>query len=228
MNFLSALLAGSALAVLCGTAVSAPAGGHSSPTPSFTDTLPSHVNNAESMYFPAVFNQDGGSCGSASRIGYMFTHEINAFRGADASLPENVYPTHFTWLLTNSNSGKEGMAMANGVPNSVVYGGATYSRLFGNQDCANPDFGWMQGYDKWYSAMFNRISHNSFAEKGVDTQEGREFVKRWLWNHNGDKDFKVGGIAGIGVASACKQGTIANDPEGHNAAAGVVGMKYVT
>ncbi len=228
MNYLSALLAGGLLAVSCGMAAPDLSGFCPVAVPAVPDTLPSHVNNAESLCFPAVFNQDGGSCGSASRIGYMFTHEINAFRGADASLPENVYPTHFTWLLTNSHSGKEGMAMANGVPNSVVYGGATYSRLFGNQDCSNPDFGWMQGYDKWYSAMFNRISRNSFAEKGVDTPEGREFVKRWLWNHNGDRDFKVGGIAGIGVASACKQGAIADDPEGRNAAAGVVGMKYVT
>ncbi|MEI3155402.1 MAG: hypothetical protein V8S95_10105 [Odoribacter sp.] len=92
------------------------------------------------------------------RIGYMFTHEINAFRDADASKPENIYPTHFTWLLTNSHSGKEGMAKANGIPNAVVYGGTTYSKVFGNQDCGSPDFGWMQGYDKWYSAMFNRIS----------------------------------------------------------------------
>lgn len=197
-----------------------------------TDSLmkqrPDHVNNAESRCFPAVFNQDGGSCGSASRIGYMFTHEINAFRGADASLPENVYPTHFTWLLTNSNSGKEGMATANGVPNSEVYGGTTYSKVFGNQDCAQADFGWMQGYDKWYSAMFNRISHNSFSPYGVDTEKGREYVKNWLWNHSGDTDFHVGGIAGIGVASACRQAPIAADPQGRNEAAGVVGMKYVT
>ncbi len=191
-------------------------------------TRPDHVNNAESRYFPPVFNQDGGSCGSASRIGYMFTHEINAFRDADASKPENIYPTHFTWLLTNSHSGKEGMAKANGIPNAVVYGGTTYSKVFGNQDCGSPDFGWMQGYDKWYSAMFNRISHNSFSPYGVDTEKGREFVKNWLWNHQGDDEFSVGGICGIGVASACKQGAIADDPEGRNAAAGVVGQKYVT
>lgn len=195
------------------------------------DTLgcrPDHVNNALTPHFPAVFNQDGGSCGSASRIGYMFTHEINAYRGTDASLPENIYPTHFTWLLTNSHSGKEGMAMANGVPNSAVYGGTTYSRVFGNQDCAAADFGWMQGYDKWYSAMFNRISHNSHAPCGVDTHEGREWVKNWLWNHCGDTSFAVGGIAGIGVASACKQGSIPDDSLGINRAAGVVGQKYVT
>ncbi len=196
-----------------------------------TDSLPirpDHINNAESRYFPPVFNQDGGSCGSASRIGYMFTHEINAFRHTDASKPENIYPTHFTWLLTNSHSGKEGMAKANGIPNAVVYGGTTYSKVFGNQDCSNANFGWMQGYDKWYSAMFNRISHNSFSPDGLDTEKGREFVKNWLWNHQGDKDFAVGGICGIGVASACKPAPIADDPEGRNAAAGVVGQKYVT
>ncbi len=193
-----------------------------------TSGRPDHVNNAESPCFPPVFSQDGGSCGSASRIGYMFTHEINAFRGTDASLPEHIYPTHFTWLLTNSHSGKEGMAMANGVPDAAVYGGTTYSRIFGNQDCAHEDFGWMQGYDKWYSAMFNRISRNSFSPYGVDTEQGREFVKNWLWNHQGDTDFHVGGICGIGVASACRQAPVADDPEGRNAAAGVVGQKYVT
>lgn len=189
---------------------------------------PDHVNNALSPHFPAVFNQDGGSCGSASRIGYMFTHEINAYRGADASKPENIYPTHFTWLLTNSHSGKEGMARANGVPSSVVYGGKTYSADFGNQDCSAQDFGWMQGYEKWYAAMCNRIERNSFSPDGVDTEAGRERVKNWIWNHCGDTDFTVGGIVGIGVASACKQGSIPDDSLGVNKNAGVVGMKYVT
>ena len=87
---------------------------------------PDHVNNGESRCFPPVVNQDGGSCGSASRIYYMFTYEINAYRNADGKKPENQYPTHFTWLLTNSNSGKEGMARANGIPNSVTYGGNTF------------------------------------------------------------------------------------------------------
>ena len=104
------------------------------------ETRPARVNNAETPYFPPVFNQDGGSCGSASRIGYMFNYEINAFRGLDGSLEENQYPTHFTWLLTNSKSGKEGMAAANGIPNVPTYGGRTYSKLFGNQDTADPDF----------------------------------------------------------------------------------------
>ena len=118
--------------------------------------LPDHVNNGEDKYFSPIFNQDGGSCGSAQNIAYMFGHEINAWRGLDGSLPENMYPTHFTWLLTYQNSDKEVMACTNGIPNVVTYGGRTYSRLFGAQTHDDNDYGWMQGYDKWFSAMWNR------------------------------------------------------------------------
>ncbi len=166
-----------------------------------TEALPPYVNNAKTKYFPPVIQQAGGSCGSASRICYMFAYEINAMRDADASLPENQYPSHFTWLLTSGNSGKEGMAVANGIPNSVVYGGTTYSELFGVQDENDSDYGWMQGYDKWYSAMFNRIERNGNFPLHVGTEEGRLAVKRWLYNHNGDTRFHAGGICGIGVAS---------------------------
>ena len=117
---------------------------------SIGETRPRKVNNATDGFFPPIFNQDGGSCGSASAIGYQFTHEINSYRNVDGTLPENIYPTHFTWLLTNHNSGKEEMAMANGIPNSVVYGGKTYSGLFGNQ--TNDDlFGWFDAhfFQKW-------------------------------------------------------------------------------
>ncbi|MEG1728920.1 MAG: LamG-like jellyroll fold domain-containing protein [Bacteroidaceae bacterium] len=187
---------------------------------------PNHVNNGENKYFPPVFNQAGGSCGSASRIGYMFNYEINALRGADGMLEENQYPTHFTWLLTGQGSGKETMAAANGIPRSTVYGGRTYSKLFGYQECTNNDYGWMQGYDKWYEAMNNRILRSANFPQGVDTEEGREAVKNWIWNHNGDEDFSAGGICGLGVASACVQGSIPNTPA--NIEAGVVGLKYVT
>lgn len=163
---------------------------------------PERVNNAETEYFPPVIMQDGGSCGSASRIAYMFAYELNALRGVNGSLLQNRYPTHFTWLLTNSGSSKDAMAIANGVPSSLTYGGTTYSRLLGNQDCSDSDFGWMQGYNKWYAAMCNRLERTANFPLSVETEEGREAVKNWLWNHNGDDDYAAGGICGIGVASA--------------------------
>ena len=120
--------------------------------------LPPFVNNGQDKYFPPIFNQDGGSCGSAQSVGYMFTHEMNSYRDLDSSLPENQYPTHFTWLLSYQTSNIVDIASGIGIPNVPTYGGRTYSRLFGSQTHDDPDYGWMQGYDKWYSAMWNKIS----------------------------------------------------------------------
>ena len=36
-------------------------------------TRPDHVNNALTKYYPPVFNQDGGSCGSAAAVGVYET-----------------------------------------------------------------------------------------------------------------------------------------------------------
>lgn len=63
--------------------------------------------------------------------------------------------------------------MANGIPNNPTYGGQIYSSLFGMQECSDNDFGWMQGYDKWYSAMFNRLESDAFFPQSVKTEEDR-------------------------------------------------------
>jgi len=190
-------------------------------------TRPDHVNNALTSAFPPVMNQSAGSCGSASRIYYMFAHEMNAARWADGSKAENIYPTHFTWLLTwcPGGQGKEIIAQHNGVPNSAVYGGYTYSDLFGYQDCdAQHDYGWMQGYEKWLSAMNNRIT-GSANFPSVKTEEGRELVKNYLWNHCGDETYSCGGIVGVGVASGGNWQKIPKTAT--NDALGVTGMYYV-
>ena len=191
---------------------------------------PDHVNNAETKHFPPVFNQDGGSCGSASRICYMFSHEMAAYRDLDGSDPKNYYPSHFVWLLTNAQSGlidqgKDAFVTAVGVPSAATYGGQTFSSLFGYQEETNNDFGWMQGYAKWYEAMHNRMLKPMNFPVSVATEEGREAVKNWLWNHNGDESFAAGGICGIGVASACE--TAAIPQTSTNEKIGLAGLQYV-
>ena len=186
--------------------------------------LPPFVYNGQDKYFPPIFNQDGGSCGSAAGVGYQFTHEINSYRDADASLPENQYPSHFTWLMAYQTSTTEGMAKGNGIPNVPTYGGRTYSRLFGAQTHDDPDYGWMQGYDKWYSAMWNRSAYD-FNLSPTNTPEGRQELKEWLFDHCGDETMHGGGVAGIGVAAYGTWAAIPNSSA--NKAAGVVGMKYV-
>lgn len=186
---------------------------------------PDHVHNGATKYFAPVFNQDGGSCGSASRIGYMFTHEINAFRDLDGSKPENYYPTHFVWLHTYGQSGKDEFVEYVGVPNAKTYGGQTYSKLFGYNDESDPDFGWMNGYDKWYSAFSNRMLKPTTNAYSLATEAGREWAKQWLWNHCGDNDFKAGGLIGLGVASGGQWHDIPKTEA--NDKAGVTGKKYV-
>lgn len=187
---------------------------------------PDHVHNGLNRHFPPVFNQDGGSCGSASRISYMFSYELAAYRNLDGKDPHNYYPSHFVWLHTNSpGQGKDEFVTKVGVPSAATYGGQTYSSLFGYQEESYNDFGWMQGYDKWYEAMHNRMLKPSNFPVNVGTEEGREAVKNWLWNHNGDDSFQAGGICGIGVASG---GNWQDIPKtANNEKIGVAGMKYV-
>ena len=94
----------------------APAGGKATRAAS---QRPDHVNNAATRHFPPVFNQAGGSCGSASRISYMFSYELAAYRNLDGSKAENHYPSHFVWLHTNSpNQGKNEFVTRVGVPSA--------------------------------------------------------------------------------------------------------------
>lgn len=187
---------------------------------------PDHVNNGLTKFFPPVFNQAGGSCGSASRICYMFTHELNSYRDLDGSKPENYYPSHFVWLWTNGNCGKDAFVQFVGVPSAAIYGGQTYSSKFGYQDTANDNFGWSSGYDVWYAAMQNRMERPRNFSVNVGTTEGREAVKNYLWNHNGDPDFRgVGGIVGIGVASGGDWKAIPSTAT--NDEIGVTGQYYV-
>lgn len=189
------------------------------------EELPPYVYNNQTKYYPPVFSQDGGSCGSAQAIGYMFTYEINTARDADGSLEDNQYPSHFTWMQAYQSSSTEDIVQAVGIPNVTSYGGRTYSRLFGPQTHQDPDYGWMQGYDKWYGAMWNRVGTTFNMSHPTMTAEGRRELKEWLYNHSGDDSYCSGGVVGIGVAAYGTWGSIPTSEA--NKTAGVVGMSYV-
>ncbi|MBO5699458.1 MAG: DUF5013 domain-containing protein [Bacteroidaceae bacterium] len=188
--------------------------------------LPAFVNAANTVWFPPVFNQDNGSCGSASRICYMLTYELNAYYDRPGNLLENQLPSHFVWNLTYGNSGKDEFIQFVGVPSAKAYGGRTSSSIYGSYDWDSHLTGWMSGYDKWYEGFFNRAHKPSNFPVSMKYAAGRKALKSWLYDHNGDPDFKGRpGIVGIGVASACVEERIANTPA--NAAAGVVGKSYL-
>ncbi len=43
-------------------------------------TLPVLVDNSQYIFMRPVFNQEQGSCGQASGVGYVFTYEVNRLR----------------------------------------------------------------------------------------------------------------------------------------------------
>jgi hypothetical protein len=189
--------------------------------------LPDHINAAETKFFPPVFSQVNGSCGSASRICYMLTHELNAYRDLPGNVLENQLPSHFVYNLTYGNSGKDEFIQFIGVPSAKTYGGRTNSALYGSYNWDDPNIGWMNGYDKWYEAMFNRAHKPSHIPFTLQTAKGRKILKSWLYDHHGDPDFKGRpGIVGIGVASANGSSHIENTDA--NRAAGLVGLRYLT
>ena len=192
---------------------------------------PDHLNNALQPSFPPIINQSGGSCGAASSIYYQFTNQINTARFVAADTDERRYATHFPWLFNTNGpdgTGYDKLGRNVGIASCAVYGGTTYSRIYGSsgQDDQDDDCGWMQGYDSWFATMHNRIlSGNSFP-MNCGTEEGRELVKNYLWNRFGDESYASGGICGIGVAAGPFEGNIPKTTA--NDAAGVTGMKYVT
>ncbi|MBO5704265.1 MAG: DUF5013 domain-containing protein [Bacteroidaceae bacterium] len=189
--------------------------------------LPAFVNAANTVWFPPVFNQDNGSCGSASRICYMLTYELNAYYDRPGNILENQLPSHFVWNLTYGNSGKDEFIQFVGVPSAKAYGGRTSSSVYGSYDWDSPLTGWMSGYDKWYEGFFNRAHKPSNFPVSMKYAAGRKALKSWLYDHNGDPDFKGRpAVVGIGVASANGDAPIANTPA--NAEAGVVGKRYLT
>lgn len=152
-------------------------------------TLPYKVDNSQSIHFRPIFSQEGYSCAQASSIGYLFTYEINVKRNADASLPENQYPTHFAYNFMNSGFDEGGICFWEtyeilrqcGTPNVETYGG-----MYPNENWYNVHLPWMSGYDNYYQGMKNRLN-KTYSFK-VNTIEGLNTLKNWIYDHGNDSE----------------------------------------
>jgi hypothetical protein len=157
-----------------------------------TRELPPAVDNSEHEWLRPVFNQDGGSCGQASGIGYCFTYEINRLRGLAADVPENQYPDHYTWNFLNGGYGGGSwffdgwvIVKASGIPDVATYGG-----MFNWGQT-----GWMDGYESYRIGMQNRL--DEIITIDVSTEEGLEALKHWFYDHGNDED--SGGLVCFGA-----------------------------
>lgn len=169
---------------------------------------PDYVNNAESIYFPPIISQVSNSCGSAAGIYYMFGYEINRYRGVSGKLPEtNIQPTSpgFTpcqVMSIRKNRHGQRHPQQSHLRRSDLFQPLRHAGMFRQRLRLDA------GLRQWYSAMFNRLESDAFFPQSVKTEEGREAVKQWLWNHGGNPDYPGGGICNVDVASKMTIGKI--------------------
>ncbi|MCB2218807.1 MAG: T9SS type A sorting domain-containing protein [Bacteroidetes bacterium] len=176
---------------------------------SFKADLPDQINNATQPYFRPLYPQESIECGQYSGIAFNFCYEINYQRNLPANVPENQYPTHYTFNFMNGGWGWQGVsyhhsleiARANGHPNIIDYGG----------NYENGPSMWMSGYEKYYHGMFNKV--DNIYQIPVGTPEGLLVLKNWLHNHLDGSD--VGGIASFYSSSPWNPVTLPpGTPEG--------------
>ncbi len=155
--------------------------------------IPASLDNSTLPWFRPVFNQDGGSCGQASGIGYNFTYEMDYVRGLAANTTQTQYPTHYTWNFLNGGEGGGSwyfdgwqIIAANGCPDVQTYGG---SPSYGG------DRRWMSGYGNYVSGMQNRMLDISTID--VSTEDGLLTLKQWLYDRLDGST--TGGLANFGA-----------------------------
>ena len=152
-------------------------------------TLPDVLDNSTQPYFRPPYNQAGYSCGQAALVGYNFTYEMNWKRNVPGNVPENQYPTHFTWNFMNAGNYYGGVSYYHsieilrhaGCPNVAVYGGMSYGG----------EKRWINGYENYYHAMQNRIL-NAYKLR-ILTVDDLTNLKHWLHDHLNNSS--VGGLA---------------------------------
>ena len=152
--------------------------------------LPAVVDNSTQPYMRPVFQQDQYCCGQASSIAYNFTYEMARARNIPANVPQNQYPTHFSWNFANGGNGWYGVSAIEsvqilkeyGMPNVVDYGGTL---SYGGPTR------WMSGYTQWFNGMHNRITEAFLLQVG--DPEGLLIFKSWLYDHL--EGSSVGGLA---------------------------------
>jgi hypothetical protein len=154
--------------------------------------LPYFVDNSITPYFRPITWQSGYECGQSAGICYNFTYEIDRLRQVPANVGNNQYPSHFTWDFLNN---------ANNYTGASFFDSWEIVRMCGNMNVTDYGGGlntggytrWITGYSNYYNGMFNRI--NGVKAIRVDTPEGLQTLKYWLFDHlNGSA---VGGVGNM-------------------------------
>ncbi len=169
------------------------------------------VDNSTKIYMPEILYQGNqGICAQVAVVSYMFTYEINRSRNVSASAPENRYHPSFTYNFLNYGKADTVSYFDEGLYILKEMGcmdSATYERPIPNPDYTE----WISGYEKYYTAMQNRVSDYETIDILADS--GLFYLKHWLNDHNCADS--VGGLAVFGLMNfdSIGYGTISQGPQ---------------
>ncbi|MCK9168027.1 MAG: T9SS type A sorting domain-containing protein [Bacteroidales bacterium] len=180
-----------------------------------TILLPPVVDNSVLPFMPPVLNQGNlSSCQQFASVGYGFTYELNHARNTHGQDSANRYDPLFTYNLLHDGNAWNGISMFASL--NLLRNLGQPSLLDYSPDENHQITEWMNGYDKWYAAMHNRI--DKVYRIDVSTAEGQASLKGWLHNHNGTSPY--GGVALFNANSPWNTRTL--PPESPEAGASVI------
>ncbi len=127
-------------------------------------TLPSSVDNSQSIYFPKVGNQGGvGACAAFAQAYYQFTYEMNKQQGI-ATTPENTFSPK--WAYNIQNGGADIGSISDYLYNSMSWQGVTLMPLAPYDD----DYlSWIPTEEAWSTALKYKVkSYQYFDDVGKE------------------------------------------------------------
>jgi hypothetical protein len=145
----------------------------------YVKSLPVSVDNSKIVFFPAILAQDGMSCQQYSGVAYTFGYEMNRLRNRNGNLPVNRYPANYTWNFMNQGDRMIGVNYFYSWDVLKQQGHPTMND-FGS-DTAGMGIGWMNGYEKYFHGMSNRLK--MVYSIPVNTADGILTLKHYLYDH---------------------------------------------
>ncbi len=127
-------------------------------------SLPSSVDNSQSIYFPKVGNQGGvGACAAFAQAYYQFTYEMNKSLGI-VTTPENTFSPK--WAYNLQNGGSDDGSIAEYLYKSMSWQGVaqmTYAPF------DNDYLSWIPTEEAWSNALKYKVkSYQYFDDVGLE------------------------------------------------------------
>lgn len=153
-------------------------------------SIPSSIDNTKLPFWPGISDQRNYfTCQQYCGVLYVYGYEINRLRNQPGWYWENRFPPHYTWNLLNHGEQYAGVNFFQSFDFIRQQGHITQPDF--GVDTAYGTLGWINGYEKYFRGMHNRLKKVSAIR--VNSEEGILILKNYLYDHLDGSS--AGGIA---------------------------------